>query len=36
MGDKEPKKNGEIIIMDKDTGIEQLTSHWSNGLHIFL
>ncbi|CAF1543380.1 unnamed protein product [Didymodactylos carnosus] len=22
--------------MDKDTGIEQLTSHWSNGLHIFL
>ncbi|CAF0927919.1 unnamed protein product [Rotaria sordida] len=36
IGDVESNKHGEILIMDKDTGVEQLNTRWSNGLHIFL
>ncbi|CAF4943418.1 unnamed protein product, partial [Rotaria sp. Silwood1] len=36
IGDVESTKNGEILIMDKDTGVEQLNTRWSNGLHQFL
>jgi len=36
IGDMESTKHGEILIMDKDTGIEQMNTRWSNGLHQFL
>ncbi|CAF3851123.1 unnamed protein product [Adineta steineri] len=36
IGDVESSKHGEILIMDKDTGVEQLNTRWSNGLHQFL
>jgi preprotein translocase subunit SecA len=26
----------EVVIMDKDTGVEQVSMHWSHGLHQFL
>ncbi|CAF4220180.1 unnamed protein product [Rotaria sp. Silwood2] len=35
-GDVESNKHGEILIMDKDTGVEQLNTRWSNRLHQFL
>ena len=36
VGDEESQKQGEIIIMDKDTGVEQNSSKWSRGLHQFI
>ena len=36
IGDRDSTKQGNILIMDKDTGVEQMTSHWSHGLHQFL
>lgn len=36
IGDTESQKQNEIIIMDKDTGIEQFSTKWSNGLHQFI
>ncbi|CAF3446708.1 unnamed protein product [Rotaria socialis] len=36
IGDIESTKHGEILIMDKDTGVEQMNTRWSNGLHQFL
>ena len=36
IGDEDMGKQGEIIIMDKDTGVEQKSCKWSKGLHIFL
>ncbi len=36
IGDAESNKDGEVIIMDKDTGVEQNSTKWCNGLHHFL
>ena len=36
VGDPESQKDGEIVIMDKLTGVEQTSSKWSKGLHQFL
>ena len=36
VGDAESQKEGEIVIMDKLTGVEQNSSKWSKGLHQFL
>lgn len=36
IGDNESHKQGEVLIMDKDTGVEQMSSRWSQGLHQFL
>jgi Holliday junction resolvase-like predicted endonuclease len=30
------KKTGKVFIMDLDTGVEQLSTQWSNGLHQFI
>lgn len=30
------KRGTKVIIVDKDTGVEQVQMHWSNGLHQFL
>jgi len=29
-------KSGRVVVMDKDTGVEQDSTQWSNGLHQFL
>jgi preprotein translocase subunit SecA/chromosome segregation ATPase len=29
-------KNGTATVMDLSTGVEQLSTHWSNGLHQFI
>ena len=29
-------ERGKILIMDKDTGIEQESTQWSHGLHQFI
>ncbi|CAF1300283.1 unnamed protein product [Didymodactylos carnosus] len=31
-----PKSDVQITVMDKDTGIEQASTRWSNGVHQFL
>jgi hypothetical protein len=36
IGDKESKKEGQIIPMAKDTGVEQMNTNWNNGLTQFL
>jgi len=36
IGDEKSNKPDEIIIMNKDTGVEELSSRWSKGLHQFL
>lgn len=36
VGDEESGKQGEVVIMDKDTGVEQNNTKWSKGFHIFL
>lgn len=36
IGDADCQMQGQLIIMDKDTGVEQLSTKWSKGLHIFL
>ena len=36
VGDAESQKEGEIVIMDKLTGVEQNSSKWSKALHLFL
>ncbi|WP_375326319.1 hypothetical protein [Candidatus Tisiphia endosymbiont of Nemotelus uliginosus] len=36
IGDVESQKQNEVIIMDKDTGVEQTSIKWSNGLHQFI
>ncbi|MFN7096861.1 MAG: hypothetical protein ACK4PR_04820, partial [Gammaproteobacteria bacterium] len=33
---KKGEKHSQVIIMDLDTGVEQITSQWSNGLHQFI
>ncbi|CAG7690596.1 unnamed protein product, partial [Allacma fusca] len=30
------KKGPNVVIMDKDTGVEQVNMNWSNGLHQFI
>ncbi|CDW77534.1 protein translocase subunit seca [Stylonychia lemnae] len=30
------QKNGRVVVMDKETGVEQKSTQWSNGLHQFL
>ncbi|CDW85763.1 preprotein translocase subunit-like protein [Stylonychia lemnae] len=30
------KDNGRVVVMDKETGVEQKSTQWSNGLHQFL
>ncbi|UJR21058.1 hypothetical protein I4U23_024158 [Adineta vaga] len=34
--DKSSKSEVQITVMDKDTGTEQLSTRWSNGVHQFL
>ena len=34
--DKSSKSEVKITVMDKDTGTEQLSTRWSNGVHQFL
>ncbi|UCM86433.1 MAG: hypothetical protein LF885_07155 (plasmid) [Rickettsia endosymbiont of Culicoides impunctatus] len=36
IGDEDSQKQNEVIIMDKDTGVEQTSTKWSNGLHQFI
>jgi preprotein translocase subunit SecA len=36
IGDEASQRQNEIIIMDKDTGVEQTSTKWSNGLHQFI
>lgn len=36
IGDEESQLKNEIIIMDKDTGVEQRSTKWSNGQHQFI
>eukprot|EP01061_Rhynchopus_euleeides_P025831 TRINITY_DN4201_c0_g1_i5.p1 TRINITY_DN4201_c0_g1~~TRINITY_DN4201_c0_g1_i5.p1 ORF type:complete len:4192 (+),score=1134.89 TRINITY_DN4201_c0_g1_i5:1299-12578(+) len=36
IGDAESQRESEVVIMDKDTGVEQLSTRWSQGLHLFL
>jgi chromosome segregation ATPase len=33
---KHGEKHNQVVIMDLDTGVEQLTTQWSNGLHQFI
>ncbi|CDW77348.1 protein translocase subunit seca [Stylonychia lemnae] len=30
------QENGRVVVMDKETGVEQKSTQWSNGLHQFL
>jgi hypothetical protein len=36
IGDADSQKQNEVIIMDKDTGVEQTSTKWSNGLYQFI
>jgi hypothetical protein len=37
IGDAELQDSAsEVVVMDKSTGVEQLNTHWSNGLHTFM
>jgi len=34
--DQKSKDGSKIVIVDKDTGVEQVSTQWSNGLHQFI